>query len=93
MTDTIAQRVARGAALLDEVRPGWRAEVDATSLDLSSPGRCILGQLYGLCSQGVRAIGLNWHNGTSVPDHGFDRVEENQEYGPLTEAWCAEVAR
>jgi hypothetical protein len=42
---TIAERVARGAALLDEREPGWWERIDLGRLDLSSPCRCVLGQL------------------------------------------------
>lgn len=39
--------VARGAAYLDRVRPGWVLEVDPGRLDLDSTSRCVLGQLFG----------------------------------------------
>jgi hypothetical protein len=43
---TIAERVAKGAALLDEKIPGWDKDIDLARLDLASPCRCILGQLH-----------------------------------------------
>jgi hypothetical protein len=39
--------IPAAAAFLDKFRPGWHNEVDADSLDMSNPGKCILGQLYG----------------------------------------------
>ncbi len=43
---TIAERVARGAAWLDENQPEWLGLIDLGQLRLSSPCRCMLGQLY-----------------------------------------------
>ncbi len=34
---TIAQRVAAGAALLDEKRPGWWRRIDLDTLDIPEP--------------------------------------------------------
>lgn len=45
MTLTIPERVAQGAAWLDEHYPGWERHIDLTRLDLSDPCRCVLGQL------------------------------------------------
>lgn len=42
--DAIA-RVARGAAHLDSVRPGWWDQIDTGLLELSSCHRCIAAQL------------------------------------------------
>jgi len=41
------ERIAKGAALLDEKAPGWRSRVDADTLEMSSCARCVLGQLDG----------------------------------------------
>lgn len=37
--------VARGAAMLDEMAPGWYRELQLTELALESGSRCVLGQL------------------------------------------------
>lgn len=42
---TAVERVTAGAALLDEHWPDWWMEVDLSTLDLSSPCNCVLGQL------------------------------------------------
>jgi hypothetical protein len=42
---TIAERVARGAALLDEREPGWWQRIDLGALDMDEPCECVLGQL------------------------------------------------
>lgn len=44
---SVAERVAAGAAWLDQNRPGWDDRIDLTRLILSSPCQCILGQLDG----------------------------------------------
>ena len=41
---TVTERVAAGAAYLDEHDPGWDAAIDLELLDLGSGDRCILGQ-------------------------------------------------
>ena len=40
-------RVARGAAHLDQVRPGWFRRIDTGTLTLHDPCGCIVGQLCG----------------------------------------------
>lgn len=45
MSDTVEARVARGAAWLDSVHPGWERRIDLASLDLADGCRCVLGQL------------------------------------------------
>jgi len=41
------QRVSNGAALLDEVSPGWEKLIDLDILDLSDGHSCIVGQVFG----------------------------------------------
>jgi hypothetical protein len=50
--DTTAERVARGAALLDQYRPGWADEIDLHELRIESGSDCVLGQLYGDYGEG-----------------------------------------
>jgi len=42
---TYKERVARGAALLDELAPGWHKQIDLNTLKLSSCTDCVCGQL------------------------------------------------
>jgi len=42
-----AEAVAKGAALLDEKRPGWEFEVDWRMFDIRRTTYCVLGQLFG----------------------------------------------
>ena len=55
ITEDIRARVERGAAWLDEHRPGWVGGVDPEELDLSDPHLCILGQLDGHFVDAVKA--------------------------------------
>lgn len=41
-----AERVARGAELLDEHRPGWFLDVEVGKLDLNDCLSCVLGQVF-----------------------------------------------
>ena len=43
---TTNERVAAGAALLDEKRPGWWQRIDTDTLDMGETCGCILGQTY-----------------------------------------------
>ncbi|TYB69657.1 hypothetical protein FXF51_05715 [Nonomuraea sp. PA05] len=42
----IPERVARGAALLDEKRPGWWQRIHLDTLNINDCGECVIGQLY-----------------------------------------------
>jgi hypothetical protein len=86
----LAQRAARGAALLDRLRPGWADEVDPDRLDLANAEGCLLGQLYGHVDDGLTALG--------DPDPvacGFDLEadEDDADYSPLTSCWREELWR
>lgn len=98
------QRVARGAASLDELDPGWAERIDVWSLDLASGNACVLGQLHGSFSLGLGRAGL--FSLSSAPrasfspvDLGFHCVQgvcdalQEQDYEYLNEAWHAEIER
>lgn len=38
--------IARGAAWLDENKPGWERLIDPSMLEMKEPCRCILGQVF-----------------------------------------------
>lgn len=44
--DTVADRVARGAAWLDENYPNWVDSIDLAVLDLADCYLCMMGQVY-----------------------------------------------
>jgi hypothetical protein len=90
---TIAERVARGAALLDEREPGWWQRIDLSKLDLASTCRCVLGQLntdrdgpYPRWSDILDRFGVQLRNEFS---HGFNVGGEGTEakFANLTAAW------
>jgi hypothetical protein len=81
---SIAERVAAGAAWLDEHRPGWVERVNLDTLDLGDSCECVLGQEYGDF----------WKAPTEVifEDYvrGFNRSssrDDSSAYEPLTAAW------
>lgn len=56
MTDSIQQRVAKGAAWLDTVRPGWRDSISLDKLDIASGCECVCGQTFGGYSIGTELL-------------------------------------
>lgn len=65
--DEARARVARGAAHLDAVRPGWANRIDVGTLMLHDPCGCIVGQLVATrCYPvGLRVLGIgdSWRTG------------------------------
>ncbi|HEU5032738.1 MAG TPA: hypothetical protein VFV01_48000 [Spirillospora sp.] len=49
--EQIRERVAAGAAWLDEKQPGWEARVNTERLNMESTCDCILGQVYEEAAQ------------------------------------------
>src|SRR5258708_40306755 len=89
---TIAERVARGAALLDEKMPGWAEHIDLDTLNLASSCRCVLGQLHPNLEAPDDAYldGLNHLDVSTTDDsgYGFDTSDEDDdEYERLTTTW------
>lgn len=61
MTETTTEfqeRVARGAALLDEAKPDWVDYIDLTHFDITDPCMCALGQVYEWYAAGCHILGL-----------------------------------
>jgi hypothetical protein len=84
---SIAERVAAGAAVLDQYRPGWHRQIDLACLDARAADYVdVLSQLYGddyehaisvLCeaeagSAGADVWGLTSPAKSWARDHGFD---------------------
>ena len=80
----LAERVAAGAALLDERAPGWRAKIDLAVLDLDSDTSCILGQVFGGYVAGLERLG-----GCRAVPHGFcvEYPPDGADAQQLTQAW------
>jgi hypothetical protein len=84
---TIAERVARGAALLDEREPGWWQRIDLDRLYIGSTCDCVLGQLHGgSYVDGVQDLdllygtedhGFMWHT-RGVTDYDAEEAEANE---------------
>lgn len=70
---TIAERVAAGAAWLDEHRPGWVDRIDLETLDLGDCANCIVGQEFGEIIPHRLPEAVRDYN----PDLGFDAYAEN----------------
>lgn len=85
-----ATRAALGAALLDEQRPGWALEVSRRSLEMQSPCRCVLGQVYGYYTWGLRELDLD--DGYRAAVLGFTYANAGSlEWEALDAAWEIEV--
>ena len=69
-------RVAKGAKLLDEVRPGWAGRINLDTLQMSSVCNCVLGQQDGTFYRGMQTL-LHYYE--SRPIKGA--MELGAEYG------------
>jgi hypothetical protein len=69
---TVAERVAAGAAYLDEHQPGWSRFIDLKKLDISSSCRCILGQLHGDYEAALFELGMDDEESWQPFDLGFN---------------------
>jgi hypothetical protein len=99
--DDIAERVARGAALLDSEIPGWWQLIDVDSLDINDCYACVIGQLFAdeAMHWNPFEVGAAWLIGrdaygcdTHAPaliDHGFSvsRSDDETEVNALTAEW------
>lgn len=96
------ERVARGAALLDEKLfdavarergNDWRYAIDLARFSILSSASCVLGQLYdGDYAAGLDALGItdmdNSAAGLTAADYGFDlRVGDLISGAQLEAAW------
>ena len=86
MTD-YAAKVAAGISFLDskvssgKVPANWRDKISLDTLDLSSCGVCVLGQLFGDYSDGKYALDIDNYD---TKDYGFNTDYDFQQ---LTAAW------
>lgn len=89
----VAERVERGAALLDEKQPGWAARIDLSTLDIGAQYQCVLGQIYDdfaigadevLACASAAAHGFMWEDG--------DEDGEPSEIAALNDEWRRVVA-
>jgi hypothetical protein len=65
--------VDRGAELLDrQPGPGWAHKVDVETLDVSEGYLCVLGQVFGSFTDGLRELELGSLFNNEAGDYGFD---------------------
>lgn len=79
--ESATTKVNRGAAILDEKRPGWPNEIILKELSIQDGTRCVLGQIYGSYFRGARELDINAYTGL-----GF--YDEHARYGDLDKAWA-----
>jgi hypothetical protein len=94
----LAARVQRGAALLDERRPGWADSIVLPKLKMHDCEQCVLGQVFGsyvggvsrmrLGTDGAEMLGFNSERRSAVGFLELWWFEDNDELGVL---WAAEV--
>jgi len=84
---SVEERVAAGAALLDERKPDWFKSIDCAALEISSCNRCICGQLYGDYSTGTGALGV----AARASEYGF--VVNGGTADEFNEAWREAIAQ
>lgn len=92
MTTTIAERVAKGAALLDVKTPGWWRRIDLSRLDMNCAERCVSGQSLGdYHESATEMFGDDWD---APAAHGFNAaggernwVEWESEMAGLDAEW------
>lgn len=80
--NTIADRVALGAAWLDIHYPNWVDAIDLATLDISNCTSCVLGQVYTGCIPAdeqdqliAQVVRMNW-----FPEHDEGLAEVKAEY-------------
>lgn len=88
---TVEDKVAAGVLWLDLNRPGWEEEIDLHELRMSSPCRCILGQLEGEFWPAACAEAGS-HAAVWAVERGFTRFTgSSYSWEDLDEAWSAVV--
>lgn len=91
------ERVARGAALLDQKVPGWHRNIDVDKIDVSNPFCCPAsvgcGMPYGDAKKEVLGIlgQPGWVYGFNIREHSENRHENRQGYEELKRLWVEEV--
>lgn len=94
MTDH-AERVRKGAALLDERVPGWADRVDRLRLAVSDGYACVLAQVSGRhYVHGLRLLSLSYADGPmyGFASNGDTPKQADEDFRLLTECWHAEIS-
>jgi hypothetical protein len=97
--NVIEERVARGAALLDEYVPAWFNKVDLDRLDIGNCTNCILGQVFGSYQVGFNTLAelapekeFLWEGDEAF---GFSETagSDADELSSLNRAWRVEIEK
>lgn len=87
----LSGHVADGVAMLDGFRPGWEDAIDEFTLEIESCTACVLGQIFGSFSHGLRALEMSEDDAVACgmeADFGItDEVDEFDQYQALTALW------
>lgn len=90
---TIRERVAAGAAWLDQHRPGWPLRIDLITLDVRYPEYCVLGQEFDDFDDRPHALldlyVAEVHGFYVQPWRGRNLADVMDEYRVLTREWRA----
>jgi hypothetical protein len=99
-------RIRYGIAVLDRIKPGWREQIDLSTLWMGSCVRCILGQLFGDYSTGLGRVlyatvsvdvtttlhGAAFGFSLEYPD-GEHNLEHGENWHRLTQLWKEELQK
>lgn len=85
-------RAFRGAQLLDKKKPGWEGLIELRALDISRGDMCILGQVYGGYTDGLRYLEMSFMSEVPATNYGFV-AGTGATYYALDEAWSQEIIR
>lgn len=96
--ESIPDRARRGAALLDQVRPGWWKSITPEDIEMSSCHWCILGQVYGHYSCGVDTLARTdddlcrlGFTLSPAEERCGGPPQDAPEWADLAAAWSAEI--
>jgi hypothetical protein len=92
MSDTIAERVTRGAKLLDQKWPGWASKIKLNVLAMDDCVGCVLGQLAGDYEDGATKLFGRGRSFQESVSHGFHIELRGEYWDALQDAWLAEIA-
>lgn len=98
---TAAERVAKGAAFLDERQPGWRDHIEIMRLDMRSGCDCVLGQLDDRKTEAGWGLTLDRFDltratsaalGFDLPEWRMQSTDERAaEWDELEREWLREI--
>ena len=77
------ENVLRGVALLDEKVPNWRDRVKKDRLQMWDCFYCVLGQLFGYYSTGLKALNITTDDGYNLGFHAKTKAKQ----GKLEKLW------